>query len=584
MDDGASFLDALVAEQLRAPAGEDAGLLTHDMEGRPRPQSSVLIDIGKRHELFRDHGGDAYAKVRTGNRLAVVAVCGSEYREILGREFFAATGKGANRNAVGDAVSTLAAIAKYEGAREAVFLRVADTGDGIEIDIGDDTGDAVIVTAGEWRIGRPSVNFRRSGKPQGLPRPGNADFGKIWSHVNVSEEDRPLVAAWLLAAMRPRGPYPIALLIGEQGTGKSSTSRALKRLTDPSAVMLRGPPREDRDLLVAAISSWCVALDNLSGINPQLSDCLCRLSTGGGFSARKLYSDTDETLLEVQRPAIINGIDDIANRPDLADRCLHLLLPPLASRRTEAEMARAFDADAPGIFAALLDGLALAAKSHAAVRLEKPPRMADFAAWAVAGLPALGITGAAFLDAYQRNRAELAELAVEASPVASALVAYMDSRDKWEGSSADLLGRLADASPGAAGGQSWPRSPKGLLGALRRVAPALRAAGITVADGRTRHARTVTVCKARLDVSQASQVSRSQQYQGLEAEPQSVTMCHPKHTDVSQASQVSSETRASDACDTCDALKPTMHSVPVAAACLRCGGEGCGWCRPRVAS
>lgn len=571
MSAGAGFLDALVAEQMRTPAGKNASLLTHDLEGKPRPQSAVLIDIGKRHELFRDHGGDAYARVRTGNRLAVVAVGGSEYREILGREYFAATGKGANRNAVGDAVSTLSAIAKYEGASEAVFLRVADAAHGIEIDIGDDTGDAVIVTAGGWRIGRASVNFRRSGKPQGLPRPGNADFSKIWRHVNVAEEDRPLIAAWLLAAMRPRGPYPIALLIGEQGTGKSSTSRALKRLTDPSTVMLRGPPREDRDLLVAAISSWCVALDNLSGINPQLSDCLCRLSTGGGFSARKLYSDTDETLLEIQRPAIINGIDDIANRPDLADRCLHLLLPPLQSRRTEAEMARDFAADAPGIFAALLNGLALAVKDHATVRLEKPPRMADFATWAVAGLPALGFTGAAFLDAYQRNRAHLADLAVEASPVASALLTFMGARDNWAGSSADLLGRLADTSPGAAGSQSWPRSPKGLLGALRRVAPALRSAGITVTQRKTEARNLVEVCKAGKDVPDVPDVPATPFKAGASGA-----------YGLADVPDVPAETRITGASGASGTLKPPMHGGPVAAACLRCLGDGCRWCTPRL--
>ncbi|MGB5096460.1 MAG: toprim domain-containing protein, partial [Porticoccaceae bacterium] len=564
------------------PAGlaKGDGLPTHDMEGKPRPQSAVLIDIGKQHGLFRDGGGDAYAKVRVGNRIAVMAIGGSEHRETLGREFFAATGKGANRNAVGDAVATLSAIARYEGTSEAVFLRVADAAHGVEIDLGDGTGDAAIVTPVGWRVGTPSVNFRRSGKPLGLPRPTAADFAKIWRHVNVEPEDRPLLAAWLLAALRPRGPYPIALLIGEQGTGKSATSRVLKRLTDPSAVMLRPPPREDRDLQVAAVSSWCVALDNLSGLNPQLSDCLCRLSTGGGFAGRKLYSDTDETLLEIQRPLIVNGIDDIASRPDLSDRCLHLLLPPLTTRKTESDMDRAFAADAPGIFAALLDGLALAVKDHASVRLAKPPRMADFAVWAAAGLPALGFTAEEFMTAYSRNREHLAELAVEASPVASTLVTFMATRDNWTGSSVELLDRLADTSPGAAGSQFWPRSAKGLLGALRRVAPALRAAGITVDHSRTEHARTVTVCKGRFEASDVSDVSARQQYQRLESEPQSVRTCQPKHPNVSDVSDVSAETRTNDASDTYDTLKPTLHGglVPAPVTCPKCGGEGCRWC------
>lgn len=469
-------------------------------DGRPRPQSAVLIDIGRTHELFHDRGGDAYARVRNGTRMAVMAIGGSEYRESLGREFFALSGKGANRNAVSDAVSTLSAMARYDGAEEAVFLRVAGSATGIEIDLGDDTGEAVNITSGGWTISAPTVNFRRSGKPMPLPRPTKADFARLWRYVNVAESDRPLVAAWLLASLRPRGPFPIALLIGEQGTGKSLASRTLKRLVDPSAVLLRPPPREDRDLQVAAVSSWCVALDNLSGINAQLSDCLCRVATGGGFAARKLYSDADETLIDVQRPMLLNGIDDVASRPDLADRCLHLLLPPLVSRKAEADIEREFAVDGPAIFAALLDALVLAVRDHAAVRLDKLPRMADFATWAVAGLPALGFTAGDFLSAYAMNRDHLAELAVDASPVASALAAFMATRSTWTGSSAELLGVLADASPGAAGSQAWPRSAKGLMGALRRVAPALRSAGITVTARKTEARNVIDVCRVGKDV------------------------------------------------------------------------------------
>jgi hypothetical protein len=539
---------------VKARAGGAKAAL-YDDEGKPRQQSAVLIGIGFKHDLFHDAGGDAYARVLIGKRKAILPVVGTEYRDILSREFYSMSKKGCNRNALTDAVSTLSAIAKYDKKEERVFLRVANVfGGGIEIDVGDETGDAVIITASGWTIGAPTVNFRRSGKPMSLPRPTRADFARIWKHVNVAEADRPLVAAWLLAALRPRGPYPITLLIGEQGTGKSATSRILKLLTDPSAVLLRPPPREDRDLQVATVASWCIALDNLSGLNPQLSDCLCRVSTGGGFAARKLYTDTDETLIDVQRPIIINGIDDIATRPDLADRCLHLLLPQIAVRRTEAEIESGFSQDAPAIFAGLLDSLSLAIKNHGAVRLANAPRMADFATWAVAGLPALGFTGDEFLIAYRKNRDHLAELSIEASPVASALVGFMAGREKWAGSSGDLLDQLSVHSPNAALGRAWPRSPKGLMGALRRVAPALRGAGLTVEHTRTEYARQVVVCKAREQVSDASDASGNEQNKGGATDSRSVRMRQPKRQDVS------AETRADDTSDTSDASKPTLHT------------------------
>lgn len=523
----------------------------YDSEGRARQQSAVLIDIGRSHALFHDAGGTAYARVPVASRVATMPVDGTEYRKLLGRAYFDMSGKGCNRNSIGEAVATIAAIAENGGAEEPVFLRVAETADGIEIDIGDATGEAFIITREGWTIGVPSVNFRRSGKPLPLPRPATADFGRLWRYVNVEPGDRPLVAAWLLASLRPRGPYPICLLIGEQGTGKSLASRTLKRLIDPSSVLLRPPPREDRDLLVAALSSWCVALDNLSGLNPQLSDCLCRIATGGGMAARKLYSDSEEVLVEIQRPMLANGIDDIATRPDLADRCLHLLLPPLTSRMTEASIERAFAQDAPHIFAALLDALVLAARNHEAVQLQNPPRMADFATWCAAGLPALGITAGEFLSAYAGNRDHMADLALEASPVATALVTFMDSRTTWTGSSADLLAQLAAIDPTAAGSQSWPRSGKGLLGTLRRQAPALRSVGITAASRRTNARNFIDVCKGGKNPPQVPQVPPAPLFSGGCG-----TLPAP------EVPQVPRETRASGACGTSGASKPTLHNVP----------------------
>src|SRR5690606_10811672 len=117
---------------------------------------------------------------------------------------------------------------------------------------------------------------------------------------------------------------PAMHLSGEQGTGKSTQARAVRRLIDPSASPLRAPPKEVRDLLVGALNGWVLAIDNISSINAQLSDALCRLSTGGSISERSLYTNCDEILIEVQRPIILNGIEDMAARPDLAERGLHI--------------------------------------------------------------------------------------------------------------------------------------------------------------------------------------------------------------------------------------------------------------------
>jgi hypothetical protein len=256
----------------------------------------------------------------------------------------------------------------------------------------------------------------------------------------------------------------------------------------------------------------------------------------------------------VQRPVILNGIEDPATRPDLADRCLHLLLPQLRDKRTESKIECGFKADAPAIFAALLDGLSLAIRDHESVRLERLPRMADFATWAAAGLPALGFTAEAFMAAYQRNRAELLETAVEASPVASALVRFMKKRQRWQGSSPALLGELATLDPGAAQSPAWPRSAKGLLGTLRRLAPALRAQGVEVTKRETNRGNLVDVCKVENNLPHAPLVPRERLSGGT---------CGG--STVSQAPQAPPINAASGTSGTSGASFPALHAQGQAA-------------------
>lgn len=68
-----------------------------------------------------------------------------------------------------------------------------------------------------------------------------------------------------------------------------------------------------------------------------MADALCRVLTGGGFMTRKLYSDTEQILIEATRPILSNGITDITDRPDLIDRSILMSLPPIDKRNRETE-------------------------------------------------------------------------------------------------------------------------------------------------------------------------------------------------------------------------------------------------------
>ena len=381
--------------------------------------------------------------------------------------------------------------AHFDGPERPVFIRVGGLDGRLYLDLGDEAWRAVEIDATGWRvIDKPPVRFRRAAgmRPLAFPVPGGS-VSTLRSFLNVqSDEDFVLVVAWVLAVLRNCGPYPALVLSGEQDR-RNPPSRAL---LDPNTAPLRALPREDRDLFIAASNGHVLAFDNVSGLPAWISDTLCRLATGGGFAVRQLYTDQDEVLFDAARPVILNGIEDIVTRPDLADRAIFLTLEPIAEerRRPEAELWAAFEAERARILGVLLDAVVEGLKRLPDTHLPKLPRMADFALWASACETALWPAGT-FWSAYSGNRDEAVEAVIDADPVATAVRAVMTERTVWTGTASDLLGAIGEAAgERIAKSKTWPDSPRALLGRLRRAATFLRKIGIEVAFDREGRART----------------------------------------------------------------------------------------------
>lgn len=297
-----------------------------DDDGKPKSQATVLIDIAERFHHFHDADQNAYGVIEVDGVNQVWPVRSDGYKRHVSGEFFRLTGKGHNRNAYLDARDTIEARSINIGPTETVYLRVANLGDRIYLDMCDDKWRVIEIDAMGWRIiDRSPVKFVRKNGMTALPTPvAPGDVLLLREILNLSDADGHfvLVVGFILSALRGAGPFPILVMQGEQGTGKSTNSENIRRFIDPSTVPLRAPPKDPKDLLVSAVNAHLVCLDNLSGITPELSDCLCRFATGGGLDVRRLYSDTDQTLIQIQRPIIVNGIDDVTSRPDLSERSI----------------------------------------------------------------------------------------------------------------------------------------------------------------------------------------------------------------------------------------------------------------------
>ena len=553
-ESGQKYLDEIAADKSKVVSTTTS---LFDGEGRKKSQSTVLVELSARLKLFHDADSACYVIIQKLTHREVWPVQSRAFKNWLSHEYFVISGQGARGASVTDALATVEARAQHQSEQREVFQRVAWLGDKIVIDLADDAWRVVEIDADGWRIlNRSPVMFTRRAGMAPLPAPVTGCLSDIGQFINIHPADKPLIIGWLLMAARGRGPYPILIFNGEQGTGKSVTTRALRSVIDPSTVPLRGLTRDVRDLLVTATNNHVIVSDNLSGLSAELSDVFCRLSTGGGFAERQLYSNRDEVLVNIQRPIILNGIDEVASRGDLMERSLIIHLPLIKETAREPESAfwKRFDTALPGILGGLCDALSCAIKNQHSVELARKPRMADFALWVTAAESALEWKPGTFMQAYSANQDAGVEVALEASPFGETLLKFMTSSCKsWHGTATDLLNELERiAHDRAVRSQSWPKSGKGAASTLRRLSPLFRRMGITI-DQQHREAgtgrRIVMIDSSGFPSSQPSHSHK--QSNGADSSCDcSVTETDPLATTVTLSSHSNHSTGT--ACDECD--------------------------------
>lgn len=452
-----------------------------DEDDEKQSQASLLVKfVEQRFELFHDSNKDVFVCDRkTGE---VRSLASRQFRDCLVAGFYMDTAKAPRDQSIREALTTLAGLGRFHGELRDVHLRTAGGNGEYWLDLAaPGSSRAVRLRAGHWEIiEEVEVAFVRPESMQPLPDPiPGKSIDALWKVANVPHGSRLLALTWMIECLRPETPFPVLELLGEQGSAKSTTQMALRRMIDPNACDLRGAPKSVEDVFVSAGACALVSYENISHLPAPMQDALCVLATGGGFAKRKLYSDSEESVITVKRPVILNGISAAVTAQDLVDRTITIETPVITERQEVTGLWREYEENRAHLLGAVLDIAAKALAILPDMRLpaNDRPRLVEFALLGMAVAVAVGHKPDDFMREFGASRQESLARTIDASPVAAAVVDMIEARPQGMTAPAkEILLTLEQYRPN--GCDSWPKSPKGLGDALRRAAPALRQLGI----------------------------------------------------------------------------------------------------------
>lgn len=480
-----------------------------------RSQAELITELGEsKAKLWHCPEGNAYATVVLKSGAAMnLPVRGVAFRNWLGGEWYFQKKSVAAKDAMDRAIDSLSATAQYGCDRLETATRVSHTKDTVWIDLCDEKSQIVRVTPNGWEIVADAecpVRFLRTKQSKPLPIPKqDANLDALRKLLCVDEDGLKAIEAYALGAfMPPVGGFPILVITGEQGSGKSVGCECIRAVIDPAIPPLRQMPKNPNDLCAALNSSFLLAFDNISNMSKEMSDILCSLATGSGYAKRALYSDADEVVYKGSRPILISGINDVIYAPDLAERCIFVefIRPPDAARRTAKDMNEILERERGNLLGAVLDRVSRALKEVDTIhRPSELPRLADFALWVYAGTPE--DERGDIWRVLTENRKMKSLITIEDDLLASAVVTLAE-KGGYSGTARELLKALGEQEridkPRPEG---WPATPDALGKKLKRLQSVLAEAGITVSQTRGKERIWIIRLKEAEQASQATEVS-----------------------------------------------------------------------------
>jgi hypothetical protein len=500
-------------------------------------------------DLFVNQFNKPFIAIKINGHVEILELDSQRFKNWLFRFFYENIGK-ISSELVENTIKVLKAGAEFSENRKTLELRVAklatnenDDDYTFYYDLTNSNWSTVKITPEGWTIeNNPPILFRRyanqlpqvtpistsiTSSPSSFLTMDDKDdtiLDKFIDLLNVKDNDNKLLLkCYIISLFIPDIAKPILMLHGEQGSAKTTLQELIKMLVDPSIVKTLTFPRDINELVQQLSHNYIAYYDNISIIKEQISNALCRAVTGTGFSKRQLYTDDDDIIYYFLRCIGFNGINLAATKADLLDRGIIIQLERILrqNRRKIEDIWKDFEILRPQLLAYIFDILVkvLRIKQEGGIKISNGlNRMADFEEYAEIIARCMGYREGEFLRVYQDNISLQIDEAIQANPLAQAIIELMADeiiKDEKTGEEIDTKPKeepltmtptnlhreleniaLTKLNLNVSKIKSWPKSPNQLSRRLTEAQTTLREKGIIIERYKDEKGhRKIKICK-----------------------------------------------------------------------------------------
>lgn len=459
-----------------------------------------LVDLVESRciDIIIDQFHEVFVSVQISDHVETLPIDGNRFEKLIIKECYENNISQVNKDKIKNIVDIIKTKIEFasEVTKKTLSLRVARIGDNYVYDLANQKWEIIEITPEDWNvIPNSDPIFRRfkNNSSQVYPNKKYSEscIQRFFELLNIpGTKERLLLTAYIVSLFIPNIPKPILVIHGGKGAAKTTTFELIKKIVDPGIVDTLSFPKEANELIQVLSHSYVSYFDNISKIPDLLSDLLCRVVTGSGFSKRKLYTDDDDISYNFKRCIGINGINLASVKPDFLDRSIIIEVNSIhkKKRRKEQDIKNEFNQLLPDILGWIFDLLVKVLKyrkeNPEKIKLQEYPRMADFAEFGEIIARCSGHQDGEFMNAYFENIDIQNDEVIEASLVAKTILEFMEDKESWSGSVTLLLNLLTDClgdeNERLKKSNSWITTPNVLSRRIKELEPTLNEKGIEI--------------------------------------------------------------------------------------------------------